>query len=116
MGSGSREEIVAAFDALHTAVSGVLELSCDAVTTRERLALLDRLELEWRRLPAARHDLINEVRRQSTAVEIGGKLAHVLADRLRITRAEANRRIHEAQDLGPRRGLTGQPLPPQVHG
>jgi hypothetical protein len=33
-----------------------------------------------------------------------------LADRLRITKAEAGRRIAEAEDLGPRRSLTGAPL------
>ncbi len=31
---------------------------------------------------------------------------------LRITRAEASRRIHEAADLGERRALNGEPLPP----
>ena len=34
----------------------------------------------------------------------------MLADRLRITRGEATRRIAEAADLGPRRALTGEPL------
>jgi hypothetical protein len=34
----------------------------------------------------------------------------VLADRLRITRAEARRRIDEATHLGPRRALAGEPL------
>ena len=43
---------------------------------------------------------------------MGGKLAPVLADRLRITRAEASRRIHEAADLGERRALNGEPLEP----
>jgi hypothetical protein len=37
-----------------------------------------------------------------------------LADRLRITKAEAGRRIHEAADLGARRALTGEPLAPQL--
>jgi hypothetical protein len=31
---------------------------------------------------------------------------------LRISRAEASRRIHEAEDLGERRALNGEPLPP----
>jgi hypothetical protein len=44
--------------------------------------------------------LINGVRQQATAAEIGGKLAHVVADRLPITRADAARRIEEAKDLG----------------
>ena len=72
------------------------------------------LEHDTSRLPVARHALINGVRQQATAAEIGGKLSHVLADRLRITRAEATRRIEEAQDLGPRQALNGEPLPPRL--
>jgi len=58
------------------------------------------------------HALINQVARQTTRDEIGGKLAHVLAERLRITRAQAARRIDEAEDLGTRQAVTGEPLPP----
>ena len=43
---------------------------------------------------------------------MGGKLAAALANRLRITRAEASRRIHEAADLGERTALNGEPLAP----
>jgi hypothetical protein len=35
-----------------------------------------------------------------------------LADRLHITRADASRRIGEAADLGGRKAITGEPLPP----
>ncbi|MGC2652642.1 MAG: DUF222 domain-containing protein, partial [Mycobacterium sp.] len=106
----SREEVVAAFDAFGDAVSGLADLSFEALTTPERLALLGRLERNLRRLPVARHALINGVRQQASAAEIGGKLSHVLADRLGITRGDANRRIEEAGDLGQRRALTGEPL------
>jgi hypothetical protein len=36
---------------------------------------------------------------------LGGKLAAALADRLRITRAEASRRIGEAAELGDRKAV-----------
>jgi hypothetical protein len=110
----TREEIVAAFDALCDAVSGVAGLSLNALTTPERLRLLERLEDDCRRLPVVRHALINGVRQEATAAEIGGKLSHVLADRLNITRAEANRRVEEAADLGERRAFTGEPLPARL--
>jgi hypothetical protein len=84
------------------------------LTTPERLALLERLEQEVCRLAVPRHELINGVRQQATAAEIGGKLSHVLADRLRITRAEASRRMDEAADLGSRQAITGEPLSPQL--
>jgi hypothetical protein len=45
---------------------------------------------------------------------LGGPLRNAVADRLRIRRSEAARRIEEAADLGPRRALTGEPLPPKL--
>src|SRR5690242_2773008 len=105
MSASSREEVDEAFDVLHDAVSRVVGLSFDALTTPELMASLERLEQDMCRLAVPCHGLINGVRQQSTPAEIGGKLAHVLADRLGITRAEAGRRIDEAQDLGPRQAL-----------
>jgi hypothetical protein len=114
MRSSTREEIVETFDALHEAVSRLLDLSFDAMTTPECLAMLERLEREIRRLPVPGHALINQLSRQADEVELGGKLRHALANRLRISRGEASRRIREAEDLGPRQSITGEPLPPRL--
>jgi hypothetical protein len=92
----------------------VLELSFDVLTTPERLALLENCETFRRQLPAVEHPLINQVGAQASETELGGKLASALANRLRISRGEASRRIHEAEDLGPRTGITGEPLPPRL--
>ena len=46
MYSSCRDVIVKRFDALHDAVSDVLELPSDALTTPECLRLLERLEVE----------------------------------------------------------------------
>src|SRR6202035_3757287 len=62
--------------------------------------------------PAIEHALINQLAEQADPTELGGTLAAALANRLRISRAEASRRIHEAADLGERRALTGEPLEP----
>ena len=78
------------------------------------LALLERLERETRRLCAPGHELINQLAEQAGRKELGGLLPHVLADRLRVTRAEASRRVTEAADLGPRRALTGEVLAPRL--
>ncbi|GBG37610.1 HNH endonuclease signature motif containing protein [Mycobacterium montefiorense] len=112
MSSSSREEIQAGFDALRSAVSRVVGHTFDVLTTPERLALLERLERETRRLRAPGHELINQIGEQSDSGELGGTLTAVLADQLRITRSEASRRIAEAVELGPRRAFTGEPLPP----
>lgn len=112
--SSTREEIVEAFDALEADLDRVLELSFDVLTSPELLAMLRRCEKMRRRLPAVEHPLINQIARQAGETELGGKLSHVLADRLRISRAEAGRRIREAEDLGPRQSLTGEPLSPRL--
>jgi hypothetical protein len=114
MSSSSREEILEVFDALSAAVSRLLGLSFDALTTPERLGMLERLEQESRRLPIPAHELINQIAEQSDSTELGGKLSHALADRLRITRGEAARRVAEAADLGTRRAMTGESLPPML--
>ena len=90
----------------------VLEFDCEALSTGEQLALLERFERLRRRIPAAEHPLINSVARQATPEELGGKLSHAIAEATLISRAEAARRINEATDLGPRHGLTGEPLTP----
>jgi hypothetical protein len=112
MRSSCREEIVDVFDALEADFKRALDLSFDALTTPERLALLQRCEKLRRRLPAIEHPLINQVGEQADATELGGTLPSTLANRLLITRGEASRRIHEAADLGERKAITGGPLPP----
>jgi CHASE3 domain sensor protein len=108
MGSSGREEIVEVFDALNADMNRVCELSFDALTTPERLKLLERLERMARRLPVPQHALINQLAEQADETELGGRLPRALADRLHITRSEANRRVAEAADLGRRRALTGE--------
>jgi hypothetical protein len=112
MSLGIRAELAAVFDALEADLSKALGLSFEALSTPERLALLERCEVLRRRLPAVEHPLINQIAEQSDAAELGGKLPWALADRLHISRGEARRRIDEAADLGPRRALTGEPLEP----
>src|ERR1700722_8993119 len=112
MRSSSRDEVVEVFDGLRAYLKRALDLRCDALTTPERLALLQTCETVRRCLPAIEHPLINQLAEQANPTELGGTLAAALANRLRISRAEASRRIHEAADLGERRALTGEPLEP----
>ncbi len=106
--------MAAVLDRLDADTDDLSELSFDALTTPELLEVLERLERVARRLPVPQHAVINQVAHQETPTEIGGKLSHALADRLRITRAEATRRIKEAQELGPRKAITGEALPPRL--
>src|ERR1700759_727906 len=110
MGSSSREEIVEVFDALRAAHKRARDLTFDVLTTPERLTMLENLEQMRRAQPALEHALINQLAEQADATELGGKLPGVLANRLRISRAEASRRVHEAADLCERKALTGGAL------
>ncbi|MGD1174138.1 HNH endonuclease signature motif containing protein [Mycobacterium seoulense] len=106
------EALSAAFDVIDAAVKDLIGYGCDALATREQLAMLARCEKVRRQLPAIEHPLINSLARQATPEELGGKLSHAIAEATLISRAEASRRITEATDLGPRRGLTGEPMEP----
>src|ERR1700752_2046669 len=112
MGSGTREEIIEVLNALDADLDRLCELSFDVFTTPERMRALERLERVARRLRAPQHALINQLDAQAGAEELGPILRAALADRLRITKAEAGRGVAEAADLGERRALTGEPLAP----
>jgi uncharacterized protein DUF222 len=116
MRSSDRAEIEADYAALHEIVSRIVGHTYDELMTPERLTYLDKLELEARRLAVPGHQLINQLAEQSDPSELGGTLCHTLAGRLRITRTDAARRVAEAADLGPRRAITGEPLPPLLSG
>ncbi|OBK69679.1 hypothetical protein A5652_23180 [Mycobacterium sp. 1165178.9] len=104
----------AAFDVIDAALGHVIGSDCDALATREQLAALERCEMVRRRLPAIEHPLINSLARQAPSEELGGTLSHAIAETTLISRAEASRRIKEARDLGPRHGLTGEPVAPAL--
>src|ERR1700757_667427 len=114
MGSSTREEIVEVFDALNADLDRLCELTFDVLTTPERLRALEHLERAARRLRTPQHPLINQLDAQASDEELGGTLPSALADRLRITKAEASSRTHDPADLGERRALTGEPLAPQL--
>ena len=107
-----RDAITAAYKAVSDALAKVAALNTEALTSPEWLKLLEHSE-KWRRgIPAIEHPMINALARQATPEELGGKLSHAIAEATLISRAEAGRRIKEAADLGPRQGLTGEPLSP----
>lgn len=114
MGASSREAIIEVVDDLDDNANRLCRLSFDVLTTPERLHALERLERVARRLRAPEHALINQLGAQASPAELGGSLRSGLSDLLRITRAEAGRRIEEARDLGERRALTGEPLAPRL--
>ncbi len=59
------------------------------MTTPELLGKLEHFERATRRLRAPQHTIINQLDAQAGEEELGGTLRCTLADRLRITKAEA---------------------------
>jgi len=102
MGSSSREEIVEVYEGLGAYADRLCKLTFGVLTTPERLSALENLERMTRQLRAPQHELINQLDAQAGDEELGDTLRTALADRLRITKAEAGQRIHEAADLAHR--------------
>ena len=107
------DQVSASFAAVEGAVQALGALDWDALPIRERLEALDRLETVRRRTAAAALDLVGSVDRSGEQV-LGGVAAKVIADVVRISPAEARRRIRDAGQLQPRTTLTGEVLAPAL--
>ncbi|ORB65868.1 maturase [Mycobacterium shinjukuense] len=106
-------QVAAAFDALDAAVAAIGQLHLDVLEPAVRLRALERLETSRRRQIAVSHDMIASLEREDPA-DIGGPAHKVIADWLRISCAEARRRLRDVTELSPRVTLTGQQLPPHL--
>ena len=106
-------EVPATLDALHAAVAAMRELDLDRLDPRVRLHVLAEMETALRRQIAWSHDVIGGLAQEDPA-DMGGPVHQVVADWLRISYAEARRRIRDVAQLSPRLTLTGQELPPEL--
>ena len=99
-----------ALDALDAAVQALRAADLGALTPAQRFAVLERLETGRRRQVGTASDVVARLEQFE-----GCPPVHIaLADVLRISRAEARRRIRDAEQLAPRISLTGERLPPQL--
>jgi hypothetical protein len=105
--------MTAALDALDAAVTTVSELDLAAVDPTTRLRALERLETARRRQLVASHDLLAGLAHEDP-VDVGGPVLKVIADWLRISCAEARRRLRDAELLMPRITIAGETLPPEL--
>ncbi|WP_209921864.1 HNH endonuclease signature motif containing protein [Mycolicibacterium lutetiense] len=109
-GAAQAVEAVAALRAAYDAFA-----ACDltALTRTELLGVLDEYEALTCQMPTVLHRLLAQLQADTTPQEMGAKSWNtVLRIRWRLSTAEASRRLGEAAELGPRRALTGEPLPP----
>jgi hypothetical protein len=102
-----------AFSAVDAALEALGALDWDGMPVRERLTALDRLETVRRRVAARSLELVGSVQRSGDP-DLGGATAKVIADVIRITPAEARRRLRDAAQLQRRTTLSGESLAPSL--
>ncbi|ANW64713.1 hypothetical protein BCA37_14965 [Mycobacterium sp. djl-10] len=107
--------MLAALAQMETLQAQMNSLSIDAFTPLELLDLQQRREtLAWLQ-PVLDHTIYQRLRAECTPKELGASsYTKVLAARLRISEADAFRRLKNAELLGPRTALTGEPMPPAL--
>jgi hypothetical protein len=106
-------EVDAALDRLDAAVAVIRGLNLAGLHPAVRLRTLERMETARRRQVAAGHEVIAGLADEDPA-DVGGPVHKVVADWLRISCAEACRRVKDARQLSRRVTLTGQELPPEL--
>jgi hypothetical protein len=95
--SSSREQIIAALDAVEASSRELASLPLETLTRAEKTQLLKRLEEIDKKWVALDRRLIGQLIAQGDPAMFGGtSWADVLSRRLRISPGEAQRRIGEA--------------------
>lgn len=94
---GSKKEIVAALDAVDVAHRRLLALPLHTLTRSERIELLQNIDELGRKLAAFDRRLVGRLISEGVPAQFGGaSWPEVLARRLRISHAEAERRVAAA--------------------
>src|SRR5215213_4063719 len=94
----SKQDIVAALDSVDAAHRRLLALPLQSLTRSERIDLLKKIDELGNKLVAFDRRLIGRLITEGAPAQFGGATwAEVLSRRLRISRAEAERRVAGAQ-------------------
>lgn len=111
----NREAVLAAFDAYDAACERLAGLEFMAMTPAELFELQSRREHRARTTSVADHRILAALQAQAVPKDIGARSwSEILCTRLRISKQEAVRRLADARDLGPRHGMDGEPLEPEL--
>lgn len=93
----SRNDIVAALDAVDAAHRRLLALPVHTLTRSERIELLQKIDEFGKKLAAFDRRLVGRLITEAAPAQFGGaSWPEVLSRRLRISRAEAERRVAAA--------------------
>ncbi|CAN3128069.1 HNH endonuclease signature motif containing protein [Mycobacterium sp. smrl_JER01] len=91
----------------------ILSKAADELSHRELIGLLAELTTVVRSVPALEHKVLARLVDETEPGRVGaGSWKNVLTTALRVSSADAGRRLRRAKMLGPRRAMTGQPLAP----
>ncbi len=96
---------------LSVAVDEIHDVDWSVLPIAEQLAAADAIEVAMRKLRAAQGTVLVEVAGRPPEV-LGDKPSNVIANKLRISPAEARRRLRDAGLVAARIALTGVPMPP----
>jgi hypothetical protein len=111
--TAAASEVGSVLTRFHDVVDELIALPLTGLDGDDVLGVLRAVEAEHRRLAVVDHALIGEVEQRGLAVERGcASTERLLRQLLRVSVGEAGARTRAARDLGPRRGLTGEPLAP----
>lgn len=111
----NREAVMAAFDAYDAACEQLAGLEFIAMTPAELFELQSRREHRARTTAVADHRILAALQAQAVPKDIGARSwPEILCTRLRISKDEAVRRLADARDLGPRHGMDGEALEPEL--
>jgi hypothetical protein len=107
------QQTSSAVEALSAAVDALIGTQLGSLTAVEVTGLLAGIEAQRRRLEAVDQQLVAEVGERGIAGEYARTgPADLLVNLLRVSPREARARVGRSIDLGPRRAVTGEPLPP----
>lgn len=107
------QQTPAAVVPLRAGVDTLLAQDLTRLPSAELVAMLAAQEVQRRRQEAVDQRLIAEIAERRLAGDYGRtSTADLLVTMLRVSPAEAKARVGRAQDLGPRRAMTGEPLQP----
>ena len=109
-----RRQLLADYEAYEALSAKIASTSHDALTEADLHAIVALREQVARRQSAVGHEIVARMVDEETPASAGISVREMMVNALRISRADAARRIADAQQLGPRRAFTGEPLPPKL--
>ena len=110
-----RDTVIAVLDRLDADRNELAAMSIDALSHKDVLEVLGRMETHTWVMPGIAQRLLARLEAEDSPVELGAtSMAAVVSEKLRISRDDAHKRLKDARHLGPRRTLSGERLAPKL--